>query len=121
MPALNDLLQPYGIAFGAEVWTGSLDLAPRDAQSHLRPQRVKFASGPSIRTFPAGGKLMSALMHNKGRALTKANPDSRYSQGVPVEDSVDRFVPQSSTTDQSGPLSLTEQRDLPGSVDVVIV
>lgn len=48
MPALNDLLAPFGIAFGDAILEG---------QVPLEPDKPYYASGANIVRFPAGGHL----------------------------------------------------------------
>ncbi len=50
VPALNDLLEPFGIAFGDRVFTGDFKQAGTGAKS-------RFASGNHLSRFPAGGYL----------------------------------------------------------------
>merc|ERR1711988_1071818 len=51
IPALNELLAPYGIAFGDRVFDG--------VWTNLNHTRVHFLSGVSIARFPAKGWLLS--------------------------------------------------------------
>eukprot|EP00271_Cylindrocystis_brebissonii_P021840 TRINITY_DN8071_c1_g2_i3.p1 TRINITY_DN8071_c1_g2~~TRINITY_DN8071_c1_g2_i3.p1 ORF type:complete len:653 (+),score=124.88 TRINITY_DN8071_c1_g2_i3:113-1960(+) len=46
IPALNDLLAPFGIAFGDTILSGLFSIAG---------ERATYASGTDIRRFPAGG------------------------------------------------------------------
>ena len=48
VPALNDLLAPFGIAFGDAILEG---------QVPLDPDKPYYASGANIVRFPAGGHL----------------------------------------------------------------
>jgi len=48
VPALNDLLAPFGIAFGDAILEG---------QVPLEPDKPYYASGANIVRFPAGGHL----------------------------------------------------------------
>lgn len=48
MPALNDLLASFGIAFGDAILEG---------QVPLEPDKPYYASGANIVRFPAGGHL----------------------------------------------------------------
>jgi membrane-bound transcription factor site-1 protease len=50
VPALNDLLKPFGIAFGGRVFTGDFK------QAHTG-EKTKFSSGNHLSQFPAGGYL----------------------------------------------------------------
>ncbi|EOD06964.1 hypothetical protein EMIHUDRAFT_106641 [Emiliania huxleyi CCMP1516] len=53
VPALNELLEPLGIGFGSQVYSGTYRLGG-GAVAHL--------SGSSLRRFPAGGRLVSATL-----------------------------------------------------------
>ena len=48
IPALNDLLQPFGMAFSSQIYHGHFGF-----QEHSAP----YLSGSSIHAFPAGGHL----------------------------------------------------------------
>ena len=48
VPALNELLTPFGIAFGDAILEG---------QVPLEPDKPYYASGANIVRFPAGGHL----------------------------------------------------------------
>ena len=53
VPALNELLEPLGIGFGSQVYSGTY---------HLGGGAVAHFSGSSLRRFPAGGRLVSATL-----------------------------------------------------------
>ncbi len=59
MPALNDLLRPYGIAFGDAVLEG---------QAALDGEQIYYASGANIVRFPAGGYLHAQNLADKAAA-----------------------------------------------------
>ena len=66
MPALNQLLEPFGIALGDAVLEGQLS---------IEGEKVFYASGANIVRFPAGGHLHSAPLADKavnGQLLTAA-------------------------------------------------
>ena len=56
MPALNDLLAPYGVAFGDAVLEG---------QATINGEQVFYASGANIVRFPAGGHLHAVGLADK--------------------------------------------------------
>jgi membrane-bound transcription factor site-1 protease len=64
VPALNDLLAPYGIAFGDAVLEG---------QATIDGEQVYYASGANLVRFPAGG-----YVHALGLA-------DKASTGVPLQ------------------------------------
>ncbi len=49
IPALNDLLSPFGIAFGDRIYNGELE--------HEKERTIVFSSGQSLARFPKGGSL----------------------------------------------------------------
>lgn len=55
VPALNNLLAPHGIEIAGGAFEGSI---------RHEGNRAKFASGSSIRRFPADGFVMSARLRN---------------------------------------------------------
>ena len=57
VPALNDLLSPWGIALSDEVLEGEFSLADH---------KVHFASGSSIARFPEDGFLITRDLNNQG-------------------------------------------------------
>ena len=59
VPALNDLLRPYGIAFGDAVLEG---------QAALDGEQIYYASGANIVRFPAGGYLHAQSLADKSAA-----------------------------------------------------
>ncbi|KAL6064719.1 Membrane-bound transcription factor site-1 protease [Balamuthia mandrillaris] len=59
VPALNDLLKPFGIAFGDRIYDGEFQLG--DDQRHA----ALFASGTAIASFPKGGTLLSLPLHDQ--------------------------------------------------------
>lgn len=50
VPALNDLLAPFGIAFGDRILNGDFN---------LNDELIRYASGTNIAKFPAGGYVHS--------------------------------------------------------------
>ena len=63
VPALNDLLAPFGIAIGGKVYNG-------DAPVH----DSTIASGNAITQFPVGGYLMSAGLHDAAATSGRWTP-----------------------------------------------
>jgi membrane-bound transcription factor site-1 protease len=59
VPALNDLLAPFGVAFGDAVLEG---------QATVNGEQLYYASGANIVRFPAGGFLHSASLTDKATA-----------------------------------------------------
>lgn len=59
MPALNDLLRPYGIAFGDAVLEG---------QAAVDGEQIYYASGANVVRFPAGGYLHAQNLADKAAA-----------------------------------------------------
>ena len=55
IPALNDLLAPYGIAFGDTILTGLFSISG---------ERAQYSSGTDLRRFPAGGFVHRFLFHD---------------------------------------------------------
>jgi membrane-bound transcription factor site-1 protease len=56
VPALNDLLAPFGIALGDQVLTGTVSLAGA---------AFKYLSGAQLARFPAGGYVHHAPMSDR--------------------------------------------------------
>ena len=68
VPALNELLAPHGLAFGATALHGSVAVGGH---------KMAYASGTSIVTAPRGAKLLSAVLQDKARAHTSTPPAER--------------------------------------------
>lgn len=56
IPALNDALAPFGIAFGDTILEG---------QMHVGPEKVYYGSGVELVRFPKGGRVVSAHLNNR--------------------------------------------------------
>jgi len=59
VPALNDLLAPFGVAFGDAILEGQLA---------VDGEKLVYASGANLVRFPAGGYLHSAELADKATA-----------------------------------------------------
>ena len=59
IPAVNELLAPFGVAFGDAVLEGPLQLLG---------EKLHYASGTNIVKFPAGGTLHAAALADKAVA-----------------------------------------------------
>ena len=71
VPALNELLRPYGIAFGPGRLTGSFQ---------LDDQTTHFANGVPLTRFPAGGRVAYAWLREAAGA--DAEPPERVEAPV---------------------------------------
>jgi membrane-bound transcription factor site-1 protease len=65
VPALNELLAPYDIALGDDVYRGDFAIDGNVA---------RFASGAALTRFPAGGALLHALLVNETREMLARTP-----------------------------------------------
>lgn len=65
VPALNDLLAPYGIAFGDAVLEG---------QATIDGEQVFYASGANLVRFPAGGHLHALALGDKAATGARTTP-----------------------------------------------
>ena len=76
LPALNELLAPFGIAFGDAVLEGPVQLGGA---------KLHYASGANIVKFPAGGTLHASALADKavagGPLLLAANCHSSRQLG----------------------------------------
>ncbi|XP_024539020.1 subtilisin-like protease SBT6.1 isoform X2 [Selaginella moellendorffii] len=80
VPALNDLLAPFGIAFGDSILNGAFSLAG---------ERSHYASGTDIRKFPAGGFIHRfTLQDNSAANKAVSTATSRSSIRTQVESPV---------------------------------
>lgn len=73
VPALNELLAPFGIAFGDKVLSG--DFSINGEQTH-------YASGTDIVQFPAGGFLHSFQLQDNSK-ISQDNSRSADTQNTP--------------------------------------
>lgn len=60
VPALNELLQPWGIALSSEVLEGEF---------RLDEHKVSYASGTSLARFPADGHIIARSLNNQGESI----------------------------------------------------
>ncbi|XP_054714164.1 membrane-bound transcription factor site-1 protease-like [Uloborus diversus] len=66
IPALNDLLSPWEMAFSDEVYEGDLTLGNHE---------MYYASGTSIARFPKNGLVVSQTLNNQGMEVLKGQAD----------------------------------------------
>lgn len=66
VPALNDLLTPWGIALGDRVWEGEFTIGDHS---------MYYASGTSIIRFPSKGVLVSKSLNDQGADVLE-QPDA---------------------------------------------
>ena len=57
MPALNDLLSSWGIAFSSEVLEG---------ETTVSDHKIHYASGTAIAQFPLDGSLLARDLNDQG-------------------------------------------------------
>lgn len=57
IPALNDLLAPYGISLGSNVYYGEFEMGDR---------KVHYSSGSHITSFPSEGIVVAKNLKNQG-------------------------------------------------------
>lgn len=82
VPALNDLLAPFGVAFGDAVLEGPVggvfvgeDLPPPGAAGNNKNGKsYNYASGANIARFPAGGTLFEARLAQRASEGVAATP-----------------------------------------------
>lgn len=68
IPAVNDLVAPYGLAFSSAVLHGSLTLGPH---------KIAYASGTSLLRAPRGAAVFGATLQDKARASGNGNAADR--------------------------------------------
>eukprot|EP01087_Luapelamoeba_hula_P020230 TRINITY_DN6871_c0_g1_i1.p1 TRINITY_DN6871_c0_g1~~TRINITY_DN6871_c0_g1_i1.p1 ORF type:complete len:1117 (+),score=136.46 TRINITY_DN6871_c0_g1_i1:101-3451(+) len=68
IPALNDLLSPFGISFGDRIFDGEFKLFPSQEEKAL------FASGTAIASFPAGGRLIFMDLFDQTQEILESVP-----------------------------------------------
>ncbi|XP_023211189.1 membrane-bound transcription factor site-1 protease-like [Centruroides sculpturatus] len=66
IPALNDLLAPWGMAFGDEVYEGDFTLGNHE---------MYYASGTSIARFPENGLVIKRSLNNQGIEVLKGQAE----------------------------------------------
>lgn len=75
VPALNDLLSPFGIAFADKVYDGRISISNP-------PVAVNFASGTSIARFPTGGLLFAAQLQDQTAQIVRDDNDVKREVAV---------------------------------------
>jgi membrane-bound transcription factor site-1 protease len=73
VPALNDLLSPWGIAFSSEVLEGEMTVSDH---------KIHFASGTAIARFPQDGFLLARDLNDQGSEVV--NGGTTELQDVPI-------------------------------------
>ncbi|XP_025115476.1 membrane-bound transcription factor site-1 protease-like [Pomacea canaliculata] len=73
IPAINDLLMPFNMAFSDEVFEGDFTIG--DHEMH-------YASGTSIARFPKDGYLLIQTLKNQGHEVLKGETQTK--EGVPI-------------------------------------
>ncbi|XP_035231540.1 membrane-bound transcription factor site-1 protease-like [Stegodyphus dumicola] len=66
IPALNDLLSAWGMAFSDEVYEGDFTLGNHE---------MYYASGTSLARFPKNGLVVSQTLNNQGMEVLKGQAD----------------------------------------------
>lgn len=90
VPALNDLLTPWGIAFGDKIFEGDFKLNNHD---------MYYASGTSISKFPSHGLIVAKELNDQGLQILGETTDKKYT--VPI-----LGLLQTKTTDKSGRIAV---------------
>ncbi|KAL2607535.1 hypothetical protein R1flu_026108 [Riccia fluitans] len=78
IPALNDLLAPFGIAFGDTILSGAFSIGG---------ERAHYASGTDIRKFPAGG-FVHRFLFQETSGTNSGITSSRTSVKAQVESAI---------------------------------
>ncbi|KAK7498137.1 hypothetical protein BaRGS_00010725, partial [Batillaria attramentaria] len=73
IPAINNLLLPFNMAFSDEVFEGDFTIGDHD---------MHYASGSSIAKFPEDGMLLTQTLKNQGYEVLKGETQTK--EGVPV-------------------------------------
>lgn len=73
IPATNDLLMPYNMAFSDDVYEGDFTIGDHD---------MHYASGTSIAKFPQDGLLLTQTLKNQGYEVLKS--ETQIKEGVPI-------------------------------------
>lgn len=75
IPALNDLLAPWGIEFGDRIFEGSYKFGDHD---------MYYASGTSIAKFPLNGLVITKKLKDQGMQILDNTIDSNDASEVPI-------------------------------------
>ncbi|CAI6348863.1 unnamed protein product [Macrosiphum euphorbiae] len=68
IPALNDLLAPYGISLGSNVYYGEYEMGDR---------KVHYSSGTHITSFPNEGIVVAKTLKNQGEEILGSDKSGR--------------------------------------------
>jgi len=60
IPALNDLLVPYGILLGSNIYNGEFEIGDK---------KVHYSSGSHIVSFPNEGIVIAKNLKNQGERI----------------------------------------------------
>ncbi|XP_074645435.1 membrane-bound transcription factor site-1 protease-like [Tubulanus polymorphus] len=92
VPALNDLLKPFGMAFSDQVYEGEFVLGNHD---------MTYASGTSIAQFPADGTIIFQNLKDQGHEVIKG--ESLNADRIPILGLYQTQQSDSKTVDQLNP------------------
>ena len=85
IPALNGLLEPFGIAFGDRIYNGELNMMSDKkvtvSDEHISLLIIKYYSGTSIVRFPKQGHLVSFALEDQTEHILR---QASRTETVPV-------------------------------------
>ena len=70
IPALNDLLTQFGLAFSDGIYAGTYSLSDVTLNEDTKPRDFPYLSGTALARYPAGARVLSVSLHDQVAEVT---------------------------------------------------
>ena len=70
IPALNDLLTQFGIAFSDGVFAGTYSLSDITLNGDTKPRDFPYLSGSALARYPLDARVLSVSLHDQVAEVT---------------------------------------------------
>ena len=71
IPALNDLLFPFGLGFSDEIFAGTYTLPGVTLNGETRARDFPYLSGTALARFPPDARILSVSLHDQVAEVTQ--------------------------------------------------
>ncbi|KAI6647906.1 Membrane-bound transcription factor site-1 protease [Oopsacas minuta] len=70
IPALNDLLTQFGLAFSDRIYAGTYSLPDVTLDDNTKPRDFPYLSGSSLARYPSHARVLSVTLHDQVAEVT---------------------------------------------------
>ena len=70
IPALNDLLTQFGIAFSDGIYAGTYSLSDVTINEDTKPRDFPYLSGSALARYPSHARVLSVALHDQVAEVT---------------------------------------------------